>query len=159
VSIPLSSKGPAVEALDDEQLSFRSKLTYGLGDVAHSVGPGTIIPPDATMRQIMEEEGLAGLIVIDEDWYLDTENFKTIACGVEITLLDEAGNVIYNSDPGLQTDGEEKFTNLLQDFVQEMSFSLFGDPNIEAIEDSLEKVNAEMAESIVNRLETFTSGE
>jgi len=44
VSIPLSSKGPAVEALDDEQLSFRSKLTYGLGDVAHSVGPGTIIP-------------------------------------------------------------------------------------------------------------------
>jgi GPH family glycoside/pentoside/hexuronide:cation symporter len=27
-----------------EQLSLREKLTYGLGDVAHSVGPGTILP-------------------------------------------------------------------------------------------------------------------
>jgi GPH family glycoside/pentoside/hexuronide:cation symporter len=27
-----------------EKLSFREKLTYGLGDVAHSVGPGTILP-------------------------------------------------------------------------------------------------------------------
>jgi GPH family glycoside/pentoside/hexuronide:cation symporter len=29
---------------DPEQLSLREKLTYGLGDVAHSVGPGTILP-------------------------------------------------------------------------------------------------------------------
>ncbi|MGD2104491.1 MAG: glycoside-pentoside-hexuronide (GPH):cation symporter [Anaerolineae bacterium] len=27
-----------------ERLSFREKLTYGLGDIAHSVGPGTILP-------------------------------------------------------------------------------------------------------------------
>jgi len=27
-----------------ETLSFREKLTYGLGDIAHSVGPGTILP-------------------------------------------------------------------------------------------------------------------
>ncbi len=29
---------------ETEKLSFREKLTYGLGDVAHSAGPGTIVP-------------------------------------------------------------------------------------------------------------------
>ena len=27
-----------------EELSFREKVTYGLGDIAHSAGPGTIVP-------------------------------------------------------------------------------------------------------------------
>lgn len=38
-----------------------------------------------------------------------------------------------------------------------MTFSLFGEPNLEGIEDSLNNVNEEMAESIVKRLEAFTA--
>jgi len=44
MSIPLSAKKPEAEAVDEEKLSFRSKLAYGLGDVAQAVGPGTMIP-------------------------------------------------------------------------------------------------------------------
>jgi GPH family glycoside/pentoside/hexuronide:cation symporter len=44
MSIPLSAKKPEAEAVDKEKLSFRSKLAYGLGDVAQAVGPGTMIP-------------------------------------------------------------------------------------------------------------------
>ncbi|MEA3377237.1 MAG: glycoside-pentoside-hexuronide (GPH):cation symporter [Chloroflexota bacterium] len=37
-------KQPSTEESHPEDLSFREKLTYGLGDVAHSAGPGTIVP-------------------------------------------------------------------------------------------------------------------
>jgi GPH family glycoside/pentoside/hexuronide:cation symporter len=41
----MSAKNDAVSAkADTEKLSFWDKLTYGLGDVAHSAGPGTIVP-------------------------------------------------------------------------------------------------------------------
>jgi GPH family glycoside/pentoside/hexuronide:cation symporter len=42
MSISLSAR--KAEATDEEKLSFRKKLAYGLGDVAQAVGPGTMIP-------------------------------------------------------------------------------------------------------------------
>jgi len=41
----MSTKSEALDvASNAERLSFWEKLTYGLGDVAHSAGPGTIVP-------------------------------------------------------------------------------------------------------------------
>ncbi len=37
-------KETGTETPQPEKLSFQEKLTYGLGDVAHSAGPGTIVP-------------------------------------------------------------------------------------------------------------------
>ena len=117
--------------------------------------PDSIIPPDAALKQIMSDENLAGLIVLDQDWYLDTKSLKTVACAVEITLMDSKGNTIFNSQPGLQTDGEEKLTSFLQDFLQNLTFSMFGEPSITEIQEALNVVNTEMADSIIARLQEF----
>jgi hypothetical protein len=117
--------------------------------------PDRIMPPDATLTQIISEEKLAGLIVIDQDWYLDTKNYDTLGCGVEINLMDEAGTILFNSKPGLATDGEAKLTNLMQDFLQNLSFSIAGTPSTDDIQDAIDEVSVETADSIVQRLQEF----
>lgn len=44
MSARLSAEASQDQISPEETLSVRSKLAYGLGDIAHSVGPGTIIP-------------------------------------------------------------------------------------------------------------------
>ncbi len=44
MSASVSAEGSAAQESPEEKLPVRSKLAYGLGDIAHSVGPGTIIP-------------------------------------------------------------------------------------------------------------------
>ena len=132
-----------VKGKDPERiLKIKELRDDGIGEVLVDMG-------------VISEEKLAGLIVIDQDWYLDTKNYDTLGCGVEINLMDDRGTVLFNSKPGLTTDGETKLTNLMQDFLSNLTFSIAGTPGTDDIQAAIDEVSSEMADSIVQRLQDF----
>ena len=112
------------------------------------------IPPDDTLKTILAKEGLAGLIVVDQRWSLNTaDSPKFLSCKAALTILDRNANIVLDSKPGSLGGDSVILQSLISALLNEVTFGSFF--STREAKKSRQELNQKVGQNIARRIQSF----